>query len=281
MYCTTIQKTRVFNFGIPTIPQRHQHWPRDTLHVVVYLLNRLSDSFGSGINRIFWSNLYNFRFARSTFHFLSNGLRHGSSNAFQEMVHFLNYFFIFRSDLHGNFRLIQSTFNAFRCARISFSYWPPPFGSRNSLLFPAAHSRLECPFPEQLKHRPSLESKTVCTNRHRSVYRHPLSINQLTHAVLWTTLAALIGNSNFSPFFRLKSQLHLVFLLNRPLGSGPLINFTPTTLLGLVVRPCIVFPGWRIAISPASAWRNSENVLISCIPGRRSMPKCCLTEDNR
>ena len=66
-----------------------------------------------------------------------------------------------------------------------------------------------------------------------------------------------------------------------PDESGPLIDFTPTTLLGLAAGPCVVFPGWRRAISPASAWRSSENVLISCIPGRRSIPKCCLTEDNR
>ena len=70
----------------------------------------------------------------------------------------------------------------------------PPCGPRDSFRFPAGQSRRECPFPEQLKHRPSLEPGTVCVNRHRSAYWHPLSVSQLMHAVLWTTLAALIGS---------------------------------------------------------------------------------------
>ena len=100
----------------------------------------------------------------------------------------------------------------------TFGSSDPPCGPRDSLRFPAGQSRRECPFPEQLKHRPSLESRTVCVNRHRSAYWHPLSVSQLMHAVLWTTLAALIGSSGFSPSFRWKNLLRLlVFPLKRPL----------------------------------------------------------------
>ena len=69
------------------------------------------------------------------------------------------------------------------------------------------------------------------------------------HAVLWTTLAALIGSSGFSPLLPVdEPAASSCFPFEAPFGvlpdeSGPLMDFTPTTLLGLVAGPCVVFPG--------------------------------------
>jgi hypothetical protein len=95
------------------MPHRLQQRTSDAFQGVIHFLNRLSGSFGPGIDRFFQADLYGFRFTLSTFNSLTSGLQHGSGNAFQEVVHFMNHLSIFWNDLRGGFRLIQSTFNAF------------------------------------------------------------------------------------------------------------------------------------------------------------------------
>ena len=67
------------------------------------------------------------------------------------------------------------------------------------------------------------------------------------HAVLWTTLAALIGSSGFSPSFRWKKLLRLlVFPLKRPLVDLQMIRSTH----GLHPYYIVGFSRWALCCVP-------------------------------